>query len=88
MTQTTFKQLWLRGNYPTTIISDRYGGTYSGALWLAFPHDYWDMPEEVDGGDMECYCFWQDYDGIVGKGATPEDAFNDLRKKMSDDNPN
>lgn len=88
MTAKTFKQLWLRGNYPTTIICDRYGGTYSGALWLAFPHDYWDIPEEVDSGDMDSCRFWQDYDGIVGKGATPEDALNDLRKKMSDDNPN
>lgn len=88
MTETTLKQLWLICNYPTTIICDRYRGMYSGALWLAFPRNYWDIPGAVDGEDEECYCFWRYYDGIVGKGATPEDAFNDLRKKMSDDNQN
>lgn len=85
MTEATFKQLWLRDNYPTTIICDRYSGTYSGADWLAFPLDYSDVPEEVDGGDTECWMFWDNYDGIVGKGNTPQEAMNDLIKMMSDD---
>lgn len=85
MTETTFKQLWLKSYYPTTIICDRYGGTYSSASWLAFPHDSWDIPEEVDGEDVECYLFWQDYDGIVGKGETPQEAMQDLIRKMQTD---
>lgn len=80
----TFKQIWLEDNYPATIIADRYDGAFSGASWLAFPIDYWDIPDEIDGGDTECYLFWKEYDGIVGKGATPQEAFNNLRKAMEE----
>lgn len=44
---------WLETHYPTTIVRDRYNGTYSGAEWLAFPLDYWNVPDEVDGGDSD-----------------------------------
>lgn len=78
-----FSNFWLNTHYPTTIIRDRYDGTYSGAEWLAFPLDYFNVPDEVDGGDPECMMFWDSYDGVVGKGDTPQEAMGDLIKKMS-----
>jgi hypothetical protein len=75
---------WLYTHYPTTIVNDRYSGAYSGAEWLAFPLDYWNVPDEVDGGDSECMMFWEDYDGVVGKGSTPELAMANLVAKMED----
>lgn len=69
---------WLESHYPTTIICDRYGGTYSGARWLAFPLDYWNIPDGVEGGDPDCMDFWDNYNGIVGKGSTPQEAMDNL----------
>lgn len=76
---------WLETHYPTTIVRDRYDGTYSGADWLAFPLDYWNVPDEVDGGDSECMMFWEDYEGVVGKGNTPELAMANLVAKMEEE---
>lgn len=77
-------KIWMKICYPTTIINDRYHGCYSGAEWLAFPLERDEVPEEVGGEDMEEMCFWDDYKGIVGKGATPEQALVDLTKKVSE----
>jgi hypothetical protein len=68
---------WLKEEYPTTIVADRYGGSYSGAAWLAFPFD--ECPLGVDGGDLECMEFWDNYKGPVGKGNTPDNALENLR---------
>jgi hypothetical protein len=71
--------------YPLTIISDRYNGAYSGAKFLAFALDHCDIPEEVGGGDGDEMRFW---DGDlhkrfkIGKGSTPQEAFNDLWLKL------
>lgn len=73
---------WLKTHYPTTIVNDRFGGTYSKAEWLAFPFDYYEVPEEVDGDDIVCQIFWDNYDGPVGKGASPKEAFDDLEQKL------
>lgn len=68
--------------YPLTIISDRYSGAYSGAKYLAFNTDFYGMPDEVGGGDMEEDDFWnisethKEYK--IGKGDTPNDAYYDL----------
>lgn len=78
------KKWWLRFRYPTTIIKDRYNGTYSNAEWLAFPMDFWDVPDEVEGGDGECMMFWDTYKEPVGKGDTPEDAYKDLILRMEE----
>lgn len=71
---------WLQNKYPTTIVADRYGGTYSNGGWLAFPLD--EIPPEVDGGDIECMEFWQNYKDPVGKGNTPDNALGDLRLQI------
>ena len=72
---------WLMNHYPTTIVRDRYCGTYSGAEWLAFPLDH--MPEGVAGDDLECAEFWKGYWGLVGKGKTPSDALLDLEAAVA-----
>lgn len=79
-------QLWRRTSYPTTIINDRYGGTYSGGQWLAFPLDYYDVPEEIDGEDIECMMFWDNVpdDIIIGKGESALAALCDLTEKIID----
>jgi hypothetical protein len=74
--------------YPVTVVQARYGGTYSGGgTWLAFPVH----PEELGkgawedwaGSDIECADWWarQREEGwLVGRGATPDEAWTDLLK--------
>lgn len=70
--------------YPLTIIRDRYNGVYSGASWLAFNLDYNEIPDAVCGSDIDCLNFWQNEgkDMVVGKGAYPQEALNDLYWKV------
>ena len=75
--------LWNKNNYPTTIIFDRYGSTYSGGIWLAFPCLFDHIPDEVEGDDGECSTFWNSYDKAVGKGNTPQEAFDSLKEIMT-----
>ena len=79
------KQLrfWQRHHQPTTIVIDPYCGTYSDGEWLAFPLDTWDVPKDIDAGDMECCIFWKEYDQPVGKGSTPDEALNNLKEVVS-----
>lgn len=51
---------------------------------MAFPLDFWNVPNEVDGDDVECMMFWESYDGVVGKGRTPELAMANLIAKMQE----
>lgn len=68
--------------YPLTILADRYGGTYSGAVFTAWNKDADLIPEGVDAGDVECDQFWQAFRGPVGKGETPDSAMWDLVRKL------
>lgn len=76
--------IWVKTQYPCAIVRDRYSGAYSGAEWLAFPVDWWNIPDELEGGDAECMMFWDAYDGVVGKGVSPQAAFEDLVEKMNE----
>lgn len=69
--------------YPCTITHDRYGGCYSGAEWLAWPLDvgYDVFPADAQGDDFAAAVFWDEFDGLVGKGATPDDAYDDLLRR-------
>lgn len=72
--------------YPVTIMTARYGGTYEGARWLALnlhPHE---VPEDATGSDLDCMEFWRDYEGPVGGGWTPMEAYLSL-KQLLDDEP-
>ena len=76
---------WKKLHYPVTIIGDRYNGVYSNGRFLAFPIIYRRMPAGPDGSDADCMDFWKDNKLIpVGKGNTPEEAYDDLIKKVDD----
>lgn len=76
------KQDWLKDNYPLTIITDRYSGTYSDGYYLAFPLDFDEIPSAVNDSDPECAEFWGDYSEPVGKGSSVQAAIDDLIYKM------
>lgn len=67
--------------YPLTIVSDRYNGAYSGALFLAFNLDPCDIPDEIGAGDGDEMAFYEG-DGHkkykIGKGRTANDAAANL----------
>ena len=64
--------------YPVTIVTDRYGGTYSKGRWLAFNLPPNELPPEIDADDVTCYKFWKNTDILVGRGSTPDEALKDL----------
>ena len=77
--------------HPVTIIKDRYGGAYSGAKWIAWNCAPEIIPPEVAGDDVSCGAFWkpddwdfktentvQDWTMHLGKGATPQEAYEAL----------
>jgi len=66
---------------PVIIIMDRYGGCYSGAKWVAWNKHA--EPEGSNGGDVECSTFWYELDEPFGKGATPQEAYEDLKSKLN-----
>lgn len=68
--------------YPITIVQDRYGGTYSGAAFICFGCEYYEIPQEVNGDDIEAMTFWNHTDWVIGKGATPDDALRDFAEKV------
>lgn len=70
--------------YPVTIVMDRYSGTYSNGVWLAFNLYPEDLPEEVGSSDPDEMIFWREHNDLtlpIGKGKSPEDALNDLKIK-------
>lgn len=71
--------------YPITIVKDRYGGTYSGGAFLAFNLPCEEIPLEIDADDVTCYKFWKNTKIKVGKGATPDEALNDLDSNWLED---
>ena len=75
--------IWLNRYYPTTIIYDRFGGIYSEGKWLAFPLEHYNVPPEVDGGDVVSSVFWNYYSEPVGKGSSPEQPFANLKEIIS-----
>lgn len=70
--------------YPLTILSDRYGGTYSGWAYLAFNLHSEDVPIEPSSNDVMCAEFWDgDQNGIIiGRGHTPNEAWIDLHNRI------
>lgn len=74
---------WSAYGYPTTIIADRYSGTYSGGAWVAFPLYAEDIDPRASGDDISCAEFWGEMDPHeYGVGDSPQEALEDLRKKM------
>lgn len=78
-------EFWLESHYPTTIVADRYTGVYSGGLFTCWPLDFFNLPDDIEGGDTDCDIFWFRCDkSEVGIGNTPQEAFEDLEKKIKD----
>jgi hypothetical protein len=68
---------------PVTITPDRYGGVYSGGTWLAFPLDTAEVPDGPFGGDVVAAAWWDDADDMpVGRGGTPNEAYDDLLRRL------
>ena len=73
--------------YPVTIIQDRYSGVYSGGEWTAFNLHKEQVPDAIDGDDVECREFWtlaSNFHLSIGIGKTPNEAFDDLKEKLQD----
>lgn len=64
--------------FPVTIVMDRYEGCASGGKYLAFDCDFWDVPDEIEDADAIADHFWQTTTDTIGRGATPQDALDDL----------
>lgn len=78
-------EFWLKQHYPTTIVAYRYTGVYSGGKYTCWPLDFWNLPDGIEGGDGECDEFWSKCDkSKVGIGNTPQEAFDDLERKLND----
>lgn len=77
------------GAYPCTVVADRYGGTYSGGQWLAFPCEPDEVPPQVNSGDVESMLFWGGEDvGLrqpdVGRGSSPQGAIDDMLRRADE----
>ena len=70
--------------YPLTIINDRYTGTYSGGIFTAWNMDYHEIPTDPDEDDVTCMLFWAKTDIIVGRGETPQEAVDDLIRRLEE----
>lgn len=86
-------ELWA---YPIAIISDRYGGAYSGGTWIAVAgmqnrkpgsavlkmlSEHDEEPSNPWGDDIRAGDFWANPPSWIAAGDTPEDALNALKKK-------
>ena len=67
--------------YPCTIVADRYGGVYTGGAYTAWPLDPSDAEEEIDADDM--FYYKNLAPGTYGKGATPNEAYDDLYDQLA-----
>lgn len=72
--------------YPLTVTMDRYTGSYSGGKWTAWNLEPSEIPVEVFEDDVSCGNFWFLNEGRikVGKGETPNEAIEDLRRIIND----
>lgn len=68
--------------YPVTIVADRYSGTYSGAAWLAFNLYDTQLPDGWDSDDVTTAEFWVSNKEVVGKGNSPQEAYEDLLRLL------
>lgn len=64
--------------YPCAIIPARYGGTYEGVRWLAFPLHHEDIPRDAVGSDVPCAEWHADPTVVLGGGDTPNAALTAL----------
>lgn len=68
--------------YPLTIVADRYTGTYSHGEYTAWNRYPGHIPEEIYSDDVTCSLFFHTTNIPYGAGYTPEEAIEDLAKKL------
>lgn len=75
-----------RDIHPLIIHHNRYGKNYGGDKFIAFNLDIDNFPEEIHGSKSEQKAFWKSIEKegkyLVGKGSTPQEAFNELYEKI------
>lgn len=73
-------------NTLSSIVSERYGGSYSGGEYTAWP-DFYNLPKAIEGDDIACSSFWLEEvdNSLIGIGSIPEESLNDLLKKVEKD---
>ena len=69
--------------YPVTIFRTRYGGSYEGGEWAAFPLHPVQVPAEPIADDVTCATWWEQFAYAVGVGETPGAALADLEAKSA-----
>lgn len=70
--------------YPLTIVRDRYNGVYSGGKYLAWHCEPYEVPDVIFSDDVSCSYYWGNVNPyLVGKGDTPKEALDDLRRKIT-----
>lgn len=73
-------EFFIKNGWPCVIAADRYTGTYSGALWIAFAEEevpYGPLEDDVTAGK-----FWSERKLPVGKGSTPDEALESLHEEI------
>ena len=68
--------------YPLVVINDRYSGAYSGGGFTAWNLYVDEIPTDIDDSDNECMEFWITNKIPVGIGSNPEEAIEDLKRKL------
>lgn len=72
-----------RDPYPLTVIRTRYGGSYEGGMYAAFPVEFHRIPHVAVGDDTTCSMFWASpASRFIGVGGTPLKAIDDLRPRI------
>lgn len=66
-----------------TIVSARYGGIYEPGLWLAFPGNPNQLPDEWDADDLTAARYYEEHSHEIGAGETPDEALANLRSILS-----
>lgn len=74
--------LWLESMYPLTIVHDRYVGRFSGGMYVAYPCEFYEVKEAVGGEYGECMAFWDEFQGVVGRGGRADEAVFQLIAEM------
>jgi|EndMetStandDraft_2_1072991.scaffolds.fasta_scaffold276943_1 hypothetical protein len=65
---------------PCVVAPSRYGGTYEGGLWVAFPAD--SVPTGATSGDTVVASWFLKNGWKVGAGADPNAALADLVSRL------
>lgn len=76
---------WSDSQYPLTIVADRYSGTYSQGLFVAWPCHPEDVPYQSQSDDCSCADFWAQASGsgwLYGVGDSVGEAHFNLVDKF------